>query len=426
MRRSTGIFGAFILLAAACNAPSDPRGTDATLTARAYIDRDGSGTFTAGDSALANVLLSLFADGNQITTQRTGADGTAAFPGLAPGSYSMHAPADAVTGGVLSSSAAPVAAISFQGGVPPVEFRYAFYPGAVSGVVFRDDNNNGTVDATDTKASGLTVYLRRDSSGTAVAIVDSVATATDGTYAFARVAPGSYWVQFQNPTTISYGAAGAQRKVSVNPLAVSTVSATFTGSLAQPLATIRAGTLGTTYTAIGNITVAPGAIPSGTGNVNSEVWMQDATGGISVFAMSTADSLNFVVGDRISVTAPLAVFSGQLELSPNPVVTKLGTGTAPAAKVITGTQMNTKADDGLLVQLNDFTVTIIGGGTGASFNVTGTTSDGATVVVRVSGALTGLSRAVFTVGTTYRVIGVLSQNGGTAQLKVRSRADITP
>ena len=87
--------------------------------------------------------------------------------------------------------------------------------------------------------------------------------------------------------------------------------------------------------------------------------------------------------------------------------------------------MNARTGEGELVELRGFTVTAVGGGTGAAFNVTGT-ADGQTVTVRVSGTQTGLTRANFVVGTTYTVVGVLSQFNGAAQIKPRFRRDVTP
>ncbi len=620
MRRSHLIVGAGVLVAMACYSPSEPHGRPGTLTVRAYIDRDASGTYTSGDSVLAGITITVSRDG-QTTTAATEADGVATFSDLSPGSYEVGAPEDAVSGGVLASNASPAAVISFQGSDATVEFRYAFFPGRVSGVIYRDDNTNGTLDPTDTRGAGLTVYLRIDDNGTAGAKVDSVLTAADGTYDFARVAPGKYFVEFENPATITY-AGGALRPVTVVPLGAVTESATYTGSLIlpildvrakslgsvvavrgnmtvlpgifpvgstgtsevwiedassgiavinvptadaglyapgdlvevsgtlsvfngqlqinstsvtrlgagtvtpkvltvpqavtraaadegrlitlanvtvktvgggtsaafnvtvsdaanntttvrvngaptgltrasftvgdrynvtgvltqfngssqmkprspadvavaasfTPIGTARAGTNGTVYTVTGNLTAAPGAIVSGTGGVNSEIWVQDATGGISVFTVPTADSVTLKVGDKVEITGTLAAFSGQLELT-SPSVTRVSAGSAPAPKIETGTSVNAKTDDGQLVQLDSWIVTTVGGGTGASFNVSGTAADGQTVVVRVSSAFTGLSRAVFTVGFTYSVVGVLSQNGGNAQIKIRTRSDVIP
>jgi DNA/RNA endonuclease YhcR with UshA esterase domain len=626
MQRSTlAVAAAAAVLAFACTEASAPAGKTGTLTVRAYIDRDRSGTYSTVDSALVGIVVTLSTGATQTGTQTTIAGGVATFADLKPGSYSVSAPTTAVAGGTLTSNPTPAAVISFQGKAVSLEFVYAFYPGEVSGVVYRDDNANGALDASDTRGAGLFVYAKRDNNGVSGALIDSTATGADGTYRFALVPPGSYFIEFQNPATISYGTAGtgASRRVVVAPQAVVTASATYTGSLilnivdvraktvgsiiavqanvtvrpgtfpigttansevwvqdatggiavvnvptvdslvyalgdrvevsgptslfsgqlqiastkvtklssgtpvvpkiltvAQatarvaadegrlitlsnvtvttigtgtaaafnvtvrdaagdsttvrvnglptgltranfavnnrynvtgvltqfngtsqmkprtpadlvlaaaitPIGTVRAAVAGATFTVNGNVTVAPGAIVSGTGFVTSEIWVQDATGGIAAFSAPTADSTTLKVGDRIEVTGVLGAFSGQVQLG-SAVYTRIGTGTAPAPKVITGTAMNAKTDDGLLVQLDNFTVTIIATGTATAFNVTGTTPDGQTVVVRVGGALTGLSRTTFVVGNTYRIVGALSQNGGIAQIKVRTRSDITP
>jgi hypothetical protein len=180
-------------------------------------------------------------------------------------------------------------------------------------------------------------------------------------------------------------------------------------------------------TVAGTLTVAPGSIVSGTAGVNSEIWVQDASGGIAVFSVLSADSTKLTAGDLVEVSGTVGASSGQAQLGSSPIVTKIGTSTMPAAKAQTGTSINAKTDDGLLVSLAGYTVTAVGtaSATGA-FNVTGTTADGQTVTVRVSSALKGLSRANFTIGSTYTIVGILSQNGGNAQIKVRTRSDVTP
>jgi DNA/RNA endonuclease YhcR with UshA esterase domain len=197
------------------------------------------------------------------------------------------------------------------------------------------------------------------------------------------------------------------------------------GTPISTVAAARVAAPGTVVTILGNVTVAPGSIVSGTNFVTSEIWVQDATGGIAVFSAPTADSTTLRLGDRVEVTGTVGAFAGQMQLA-TPTIVRIGPGTAPAPRVLTGTQVNSRADDGQLVQLAAFTVTSVGTGTGTAFNVTGTAADGQTVTVRVGGALTGLSRATFTVGSTYGITGILTQNNNVAQIKVRSRSDVTP
>jgi DNA/RNA endonuclease YhcR with UshA esterase domain len=191
------------------------------------------------------------------------------------------------------------------------------------------------------------------------------------------------------------------------------------------IASARAAAAGTVITVGGNITVPPNLFTSGTNGVNSEIWVQDATGGIAAFSVLSSESANFALGDRVELTGTRGVNAGQIQLT-TPVLVKTGTGTAPAPIVVTGAQANALTNDGRLVTVNAFTVTTVGTGTAAAFNVTGTTPDGATVTVRVSSANNGLTRANFVVGQTYSVTGVLTQFNGAAQIKVRFRTDVTP
>jgi len=192
-----------------------------------------------------------------------------------------------------------------------------------------------------------------------------------------------------------------------------------------PIGTVRtAGTNGTTYTISGRVSAAPGAFTSGTNNVNSEIWVQDATGGIAVFSVPTADSTALPVGALVEVTGSRSAFSGQLQLG-TPTVVRTGAVAALTPITVTAAQAAARTNEGQLVRLAGFTVTTVQTGTATAFTVTGTV-DGVTLQVRVGGPLRGLSRANFVVGNTYTVTGILTQFNGTAQIKPRTAADVTP
>jgi DNA/RNA endonuclease YhcR with UshA esterase domain len=197
-----------------------------------------------------------------------------------------------------------------------------------------------------------------------------------------------------------------------------------------PIGTARTQAVGTLVTVLGNITAPPGVFNGANPGANSEVWVQDSTGGIAVFAVLTADSATYRLGDRIEVTGTLGLFSGQLQIasppSPRPTVIKKFGNTIIAPKVATGAEVNARTDEGKLIRINGLVVTAVGGGTSNAFNVTTTASDGQTVVVRVNGLATGLTRANFAVGNTYDVTGVLTQFNGAAQIKPRFRTDVQP
>jgi DNA/RNA endonuclease YhcR with UshA esterase domain len=198
------------------------------------------------------------------------------------------------------------------------------------------------------------------------------------------------------------------------------------GTPVTPIATVRTtGTNGTSYTINGRLTVAPGAFTSGSGNVNSEVWVQDATGGIAVFSVPTADTATLALGDRVEVTGARSAFSGQLQLG-SPSLARIGAAAPVAPVTVTVAEAIARgALEGQLVTLPGFTVTSIQTGTAPAFTVFGNVG-GQNIQVRVGGALRGLSRASFTVGSTYTVTGILTQFNGTSQVKVRFSSDVTP
>jgi hypothetical protein len=406
------------------------------VTVRVYLDRDPAspGTFTAGDSALANVQLTLLAAGTLTTqagvgsrTATTNAQGLAVFSGVPAGQYSVGLTAPlTIPGGVLTGAGQPVVVVPIRalGSTPALaEFRFALFPGRVTGLVFRDIDGNGAFDpATDATAPGLAVRLTADSAGTQT--IASTTLAANATYAFENVAPGTYFVQFAAPAGFSFGTAGTSRRVVVAASQASALNATY-ATVTTPIATVRTLAVGTPVVIAGTLTSRPGQMGTGT---TAEVWIQDATGGVALFGGPTADSTRLLIGTRVEVTAAVAApFNGQFQLgtaTAPPTYLVLGPGTPIAPVAQTGAQIAARTLEGRLVSLAGFRVTTIGGGTGAAFTVTGTTTDGQTIQVRVGSNLAGITRASFAVGSTYTVTGVLSQFNATAQIKPRLPADI--
>jgi DNA/RNA endonuclease YhcR with UshA esterase domain len=417
-----------LALLAACHEATAPEGKPADVQIRAYIDLDASGSFTAGDATMSNVPLALFrTDGSStapVVEATTGADGVATFH-VAPGSYTVRLPASGPAGTVLSSGTAPRVVVSSLGTYTASDIRYAYMPATISGRIFRDDNANGTYDTTDTPGAGVAVVLRREQGTAPGARVDSTVTDARGAYQFRFLTPGAYYTVLENPTSINFGTSGATRRVLVTAGSVVPTSAIFTGALITDIATARARANGTTVAVQGALIVRPGAFASGTGLVSSEVWIQDATGGIAVFAVPTADSALYALGDRIEVSGALSAFSGQRQLGGTGLrFTRLGPGTVPTPVAQTVAQALTLANEGRLVTMSGLRITTVQTGTAASFNVTAVDAAGAEITIRA--AATGLTRAAFTVGDRYAITGVLTQFNGVAQLKPRGAADVAP
>ncbi|MES2524480.1 MAG: SdrD B-like domain-containing protein [Gemmatimonadota bacterium] len=412
---------------AACGEATAPAGKSAEVRLRAYIDLDASGSFTSGDAPISGAKLTVAsndASGTPAVEATTGADGFATLT-LKPGSYTISPPAAGPAGTVLTTSGAPRVVVSALGTYSGGELRYAYLPATISGRIFRDDNANGTYDGTDTPGAGLAVVLRREQAGAPGARVDSTVTDAAGAYTFRFLTPGVYYASLENPSSISYGTSGAVRRVEIGAGAALQTNAIFTGALITDIATARLRANGQTVAVQGSITVLPGSFVSGTGGVSSEVWVQDATGGIAVFPVPTSDAGLYALGDRVEAQGVLSVFSGQRQVGgPTLRFTRLGAGTPVTPVAQTVAQALTLANEGRLVTLSGLRITEVQPGTGALFNVTAVDAAGAAITIRA--VASGLTRAAFVVGDRYAITGVLSQFNGTAQVKPRGVADVAP
>ncbi len=401
----------------ACDEAVAPPGNSAAVDVRVYLDRDASGSFTAADSGLAGVALTLTPTAGEGTATEATSDaqGVATFAEVAPGSYSIVLPGTAPAGTVLSTSAAPRVIVSSLGTVQASDIRYSWLPATISGRIFRDDDDSGDYSEGDTPGAGLFAVLSRSG-----ATVDSVVADADGAYAFQFLTPGIYSLRLENPGSIEY-VGGASNVLAVQAGETSSVSSIFTGALVIPIAEARGRANGSTVAVIGNVTVEPGLFTSGSGGVNSEIWVQDETGGIAAFSVPSNTALER--GDVIEVSGTRGAFNDQAQISVSRF-SRVSSGSAPAAAVTTAAQADALTRDGQLVRVPGLTILSVPGGTGAAFNVVAADAADDTLQIRVASLNTGLTRASFVVGNRYDVSGILTQFRGTAQIKIRDTADL--
>ena len=405
---------------AACQKDSTaPLGQPSTVAVRAYVDANGSGKFDTGDVAISGARITLTLAGTTTDTlsATTGSDGVATFNTVNPGSYSATFAGTPPAGAVLATASPLQVVAPVSGGNQTAEFRYVFNPGSINGTLFRDNNGNGTFDTGDTPASGITVRLFSGTDTTKTP-VGTATTDANGKYTFTALRPGSYTVLYTPFPTIQI-VGGNTATVTVAANTPATVNSRFTGSLVIPISEAR--TKNPTDSAL---VAVEGTVVAGLGTFNARsIYIQDATGGIQVFGVDTA-TIKPQLGDLVRVVGKVIAFNQELEII-QPVITKLSSGTVPAPRSVTGTQINALQFQGELVKASSVKVDSVQGGTAAAYNVFVKDAGGTPFIVRIANAGIGIPRTFWTVGGTYDVTGILIRFNATAQLEPRNAADVT-
>jgi large repetitive protein len=249
-----------------------------SLAGTVFLDVDEDGVQDVGDVGLPGVNLTLTgtdALGNAVNTSvSTNSSGQYVFNDLLSGTYTItEAQPGAFGDGSEVLGAGNVGAtvgndvyssIALPVGTQATGYNFAETGSAVTGVVFRDFNRDGTQQGGDTPIANVTITLRDGSN----AIVATTTTAADGSYIFAGIAAGNYTVVETQP--LGYGSA----VTSPDSVAVVVpVNGAATASFADTLSTLS----GSVYVDLnGNGTRDPGE--SGIAAVNVTVTGIDAGG----------------------------------------------------------------------------------------------------------------------------------------------------
>jgi hypothetical protein len=312
-------------------------GTASTLQVTAFVDVDGDGTLGAGDQTIAG--LTITATGAASLTATTGADGIAAFAGLTPGTYTLSVSGDVPTGAVLATAGNLTVVAPFQGAELTREFRYAFAPGEITGRLFRDDNGNGEYDAdTDLAAAGIRVTATRQSDSEQF----STTTDAEGVFLISLLRPGTYVVTFDLPTDANL-VGGDDVTVVVGSEAAVAIDAEFEGELLIDIADARTAPLGQSVTVEGVISWAPSFD-------DRVLFVQDATGGLSVFDFGLPDGLQ--IGDQIRMTGAAGAFDGERQIGSITAFEVLSSGPPPVPIQVTGATIAAGQNLGQLVTIN--------------------------------------------------------------------------
>lgn len=258
------------------------------ISGTVFLDQNNNGLQNGADIAIAGVTIQLSGysygangvdnggGGDDVavsaTNTTTDASGNYSFTGLLPGKYSVTEPtqptgtSNGITtpgavpnGGTVGTATGVLVLPSRLSGIvlPPnttsTGNNFAEIPNGrtLSGRVFLDFNNDGTINGSDHGIGGQTINLTgTDINGNAV--TRTATTANDGSYSFTALPEGTYTVTQPNqPTgttngqTLAGSAGGVATAVGVVPSAISAIS--LTGA--------------TTVSANNNFAEVPGAAP---------------------------------------------------------------------------------------------------------------------------------------------------------------------
>jgi len=400
-------------------------GVTSTVTAAAFVDADGSVDRTAGDVAVAGQLVQLLpAAGGTTLEASTDANGEAVFADVTLGSYVAAFAGAAPAGATLASAAEVAVTAPFEGAEVSVVFRFVYFPGSVSGLVFRDDNGNGSFDAgTDTPGLGIAVKLFAGSAVSADTLASAITDAA-GAFSFTRLRPGPYTLLIRPPSPVIQIVGDTVRTVNVPPAADTALALQFTGSLVLPVRQAKLDS-GNVVTVEGVVTAAQGTFRAAKDNL----YMQDTSTGVQVFDI---DSTQIIValGDSIRVTGRMGAFAGEFEVlridaSTRPTVVRLGAGTVPAPRFLTGAQIFARTYEGELALMANARLRFAPTGTSGGYNLRFEAAQGDTFTVRIeSPVATPVPRSFWRASAGYNITGALGSFNAGAQLKPRGAADI--
>ncbi len=180
-----------------------------TVNGTVFYDANGNGVRDSGQQNVTaelgipgvTITLKNATNGTTVGTTTTDANGNYSFPNVPVGGYIVT---QTTPGGYTPTTPVSVPVSVPAGGAATADFGDR-QSGAVVGVVTNDLNGNGVANPGEPGLSGVTIGLYSPGSdnipGTGDdVLVSTTTTATDGSYAFTTVAPGTYSVRQTVPS----------------------------------------------------------------------------------------------------------------------------------------------------------------------------------------------------------------------------------
>ena len=186
-----------------------------SISGRIWADQSADGVLDPSEARLSGIPVTLYAAtdttfSNPLLTVNTLADGTYTFSNLGVGNYRVAittpsfyyvAPLANDNDAVASGTRAVITPINVSSNlsITNQDFGLVPYSPDISGRVWIDADVDGTIDATETRVSGLLVGLYLSTDTSYASPVRTTYTDSNGAYIFPQLDPGNYRVAALTP-----------------------------------------------------------------------------------------------------------------------------------------------------------------------------------------------------------------------------------
>jgi uncharacterized protein (DUF2141 family) len=173
--------------------------SSASISGTVFLDKNANGKLDSGETGIAGVKVYIDVNQNGVldtgeATATTDSSGKFKFTNLPAGSYRVRQVLP--SGKVLVAPSAGYLPVTLAAGQNLAGENFAdVVPGAVSGTVYIDQNQDKTREISEVGASGWKVYLDLNNNGKFDSGEPSATTGSSGSYSFTGLIPRSYVVR---------------------------------------------------------------------------------------------------------------------------------------------------------------------------------------------------------------------------------------